>query len=272
MTAAKLTISNNNGWSYIFNLRDSVNHLTIRGGSENYTFLLEKEGYASQKLQFTGQQLLAATKEKPLVLRILTGTPVPQIMFFQPGPVTGKDAMISNLEPDKNFGDYRYFEATFMTEPLLTVMRSNRSLIFFDMSKLPKSAVIKKAVLKLMYDLPLPWDSTIFISGNATAVKPYGVLQRIIEPWEENTVTWNRQPKTSEVGQVFIQPFIKNSNAIEVDVTSLIVMTGTNTLPNNGMLFKLGSNERFKGFRFASSDYPDSLMRPRLSVQYTSTK
>ncbi len=272
MTSAKLTISNNNGWSYTFNLRDTVNHLTIRGGSEKYTFLLEKEGYTSQKLQFAGQQLLEATKEKPLVLKIPVGSPVTRIMFFQPGPALGKDAMISNLEPDKNFGDYKYFEATYMSESLLTVMRSTRSLIFFDLAKLPKSALIKKAVLKLTYDLPVPWDSTIFVLNSATAAKPYGLLQRIIEPWEENTVTWNKQPKTTEMGQVYIQPFIKNANFIEVDVTSLIVMTAANVLPNHGMLFKLSSNERFKGFRFASSDYPDSLMRPRLSIQYTSTK
>jgi hypothetical protein len=273
MTTAKLTISNNNDWKYTFTLTAAVNHLVIRGGSEKYTFLLEKEGYVAQQLTFTSQQLTAASNEKPLVLKILTGVPpVTQIMFFQPGPTTGKDAMISNIEPDKNFGDYKYFEATYMSEPMLTVMRSNRSLIFFDLSKLPKSAVIKKAVLNLKYDLPVPWDSTIFVSSNATTPKPYGVLQKIIEPWEENTVTWNKQPKTTETGQVFIQPFIKNSNVIEVDVTSLIAITATNTLPNCGLLFKLSSNEKFKGFRFASSDYPDSLMRPRLSVQYTSTK
>jgi hypothetical protein len=273
LTSARLTISNNNGWSYTFALRDTINHLIIRGGSDKYTFLLEKEGYASQKLLFTGQQLLESTKEKPLVLKIpFGGTPVTKVMFFQPGPSTGKDAMISNIEPDKNFGDHKYFEATYMSESQLTVMRSNRSLIFFDLAKLPATAVVSKAVLKLTYDLPVPWDSTIFVLSSATAVKPYGVLQRIVEPWEEKTVTWNKQPKTTEMGQVYIQPFNRNTNSIEVDVTSLIVMTSANVLPNHGMLFKLSSNGLFKGFRFASSDYPDSLMRPRLSIQYTSAK
>jgi hypothetical protein len=272
MTSAKLTISNNSGWSYTFNLRDSVNHLTIRGGSEKYTFRLEKEGYTAQNLQFTGQQLLEATREKPLVLKIPVASPVIKIMFFQPGPSTGKDAMISNTEPDMNYGTYKYFEATYMSESQLTVMRSRRSLIFFDLAKLPASAVVTKAVLKLTYDIPIPWDSTIFATTGTASVKPFGVLQRIIEPWEENAVTWNKQPKTTETGQVYIQPFIKNSNSIEVDVTSLIVTTSANVLPNHGMLFKLSSNDKFRGFRFASGDYPDSLMRPRLSIQYTSTK
>jgi hypothetical protein len=272
LTTAKLTISNNNGWIYTFNLAATVNHLIIRAESTNYTFLLEKEGYPSQKLLFSAQQLLAATKENPLVLKIPGGPVVTRILFLQPGPDLGKDAMISNLEPDKNFGAYKYFEATYMTEPMLTVIRTNRSLIFFDLNKLPKSAVIKKVILKLTYDLPVPWDSTIFVTGNATSPKPAGILQQIIEPWEENTVTWNNQPKTTEVNQVFIQPFIKNANFIEVDVTPLFVIPLANPLPNHGILFKLTANDRFKGFRFVSSDYPDSLMRPRLSIQYTSTK
>jgi hypothetical protein len=270
LTTAKLTISNNDGWTYSFNLTAAVNHLIIRGGSSNYTFLLEKEGYASQKLQFTAQQLLAATKYNPLVLKIPVGSAVTKILFLQPGPEKGKDAMISNTRPDLNFGTFRYFEASYLpSENVLTLMDMKRSLIFFDLSALPKPSVINKVILKLSYDVPLPWDSTIFFSST---IKPYGVIQQVIEPWEENQVTWNKQPKTTEVNQVFITPFIRNVNFIEVDITKLIVIPTANALPNHGLLFKLSSNEKFKGFRFASSDYPDSLMRPRLSIQYTSAK
>ena len=269
MTTARLTISNNNGWIYSFNLIAGVNHLIIRGGSENYTFGLEKEGYVSQKFQFTGKQLLAATKENPLVLKLPYQPVVTQILFLQPGPDGGKDAMISNIEPDKNFGTYQYFEATYMTaENALTVMRSRRSLLWFDMSTLPKSAIIKKVVLKLFYDVPIPWDSTIVVPANSV-VKPAGLLQQIVEPWEESKVTWNNQPKTTEVNQMTIVPFVRNVNYIEVDVTSLFVSTSATALPNYGMLFKLTPTEKFKGFRFASSDFTEASMRPKLSVQYT---
>ena len=51
----------------------------------------------------------------------------------------------------------------------------------------------------------------------------YGaVLQQIIEPWDEHKVTWNTQPKSIEMNQVFVYPFIKNSNFIDVDVTSSV--------------------------------------------------
>jgi hypothetical protein len=90
-----------------------------------------------------------------------------------------------------------------------------------------------------------------------------------VEPWEEMKVTWNTQPKTIEANQVYIPPFIRNCNFIEVDVTSLYVPVAEIAAPNYGMLFRLWPGERFPGFRFASSDYPEAYMRPQLTIYYT---
>jgi hypothetical protein len=270
ITTAKLTVSIPNGWHYTFKLEATVNHLVIRGGSDVYDFILEKEGYASQKMQFRAKELLSATKESPLILKIPWG-PQNRTLVLQPGPERGKDAMISNLEPDKNFGSHKYFEATFLSEQVLTVMRSNRSMIWFNPDSLPKSAVITKVMLGLRFDLPIPFDNTY-----VTDVLPLpgivwygGVLQQIVEPWEENKVTWNSQPKTIEANQVYIPPFIRNANFIEVDVTNLFVNASASALPNYGLLFRLWPTDNFPGFRFASSDYADPLMRPRLTIYYT---
>ncbi len=94
-------------------------------------------------------------------------------------------------------------------------------------------------------------------------------MQQIIEPWEEGKVTWNTQPKTIETGQVFVPPFIRNVNFIDVDVTRLIVPVTASALPNYGMLFRLWPVDKFPGFRFASSDYADAKMRPQLIITYT---
>ena len=271
ITTAKLTIVANDGWRYTFNLTASVNHLIIRGGSEYYTFILEKEGFQTQKLQFSGRQLAATTSENPLVLRIPWGTSQWQLLELQPGPDTGKDAMISNLDPDKNFGDHKYFETTFLSEPVLTVMRSNRSAIWFNLNALPKSALIQKVTLQLVFDLPVPFDTT-FITDTppSTGISWYGgVLQQIVEPWDEYRITWNNQPKTIEANQVYISPFIRSANFITVDVTRLFVPVNEVTAPNYGMLFKLWPTEKFPGFRFASGDYPDARMRPKLMIYYT---
>jgi hypothetical protein len=271
LTTAKLTVYANNGWHYSFKLEPAVNHLIIRGGSEIYYFVLEKEGYLPQKLQFTAKQLIETTKENPLVLKIPWDSNQWKTLVLQPGPEDGKDAMISNLDADKNFGGYKYFEATFISEPVLTVMRSNRSLIWFDRNSLPKSAIIRKVTLQLWYDLPVPFDP-IYINDTdpSTGLARYGgVLQQIIEPWEEDKVTWNTQPKTIEANQVFISPFNLNVNFITVDVTRLFVPVNEIAAPNYGMFFKLWPTEKFPGFRFASSDFPEATMRPKLTIYYT---
>jgi hypothetical protein len=271
ITNAKLTVFANNGWHYTFKLEAAVNHLVIRGGSDIYYFLLEKEGYLPQKLQFTSKQLIETTKENPLVLKIPWDSNQWKTLVLQPGPEDGKDAMISNLDADKNFGDYKYFEATYLSESVLTVMRSNRSLIWFNLNALPKSAIIKKVALQLWYDLPIPFDPVYLTDIDPTTglCRYGGVLQQIVEPWEENKVTWNTQPKTIMANQVLISPFNINANVITVDVTTLFVPVNDKNALNYGMLFKLWPVERFPGFRFASSDFSDATMRPKLTVYYT---
>ncbi|HEY5125150.1 MAG TPA: DNRLRE domain-containing protein, partial [Ignavibacteria bacterium] len=123
---------------------------------------------------------------------------------------------------------------------------------------------------QLFYDIPIPWDNNVFITEPVTSSLWYGgVLQQIVEPWEENKVTWNTQPKTIMANQVLISPFNINANVITVDVTTLFVPVNDKNALNYGMLFKLWPVERFPGFRFASSDFSDATMRPKLTVYYT---
>jgi len=270
-TEARLTITAKDGWHYTFNLFAGVNQITIRGGSDIYMFVLEKDGYLPQKFQFTANQLLERTKESPLYLKIPWDAVAYNTFVLQPGPEDGKDAMVSNLEPEKNFGGHKFFEATFMSEPVLTVMRLNRSLIEFRLPQTFAPVFIKKVILRLSYEVPVAWDSTIFAGTSATNFVG-GVLRQIVEPWEENGVTWNKTPKTIEANQVFIPPFIRNTNFIEVDVTRLFVQpanTDPAVYPNYGMLFKLVPEDKWPGFRFASSDHPNASLRPKLTVYYT---
>jgi len=270
-TEARLTITARDGWHYTFKLIAGINQITIRGGSDIYMFLLEKDGFMPQKFQFTASQLFERTKENPLYLKIPWDATAFKTFVLQPGPDEGKDAMISNLEPDKNFGGHNYFEATFLSEPILTVMRLNRSLIEFRLPQTFAPITIKKVILRLSFEVPLPWDSTIFIGTSASNFIG-GVLQQVVEPWEENGVTWNKMPKSVESNQVFIPPFIKNANFIDVDVTRMFVQpvnTDPAVYPNYGMLFKLMPENKWPGFRFASSDHPNIALRPKLTIYYT---
>jgi len=271
-TTARLTVFGPDNWHYTFRLESKVNHLAVRGGARVYLFLLEKEGFRSQKMEFRAAQLKATTYDDPLVLKIPGDSSQFRVLVLQPGPEKGKDAMITNLEPDKNFGDYKYFEATYLTEPILTVMRSNRSLIWFDLNELPESARIRKVTLQLFYEVPVAWDDMVTLYDTVTASDTWygGVLQQIIAPWEEDKVTWNNAPAVTTVNQVYIPPFIRNVNFIIVDVTRLFVPVNSVSVANYGMLFRLYPTEKYPGgFRFASSDYPVAGMRPKLRICYT---
>jgi len=272
-TEADLTVFAGDGWHYRFKLEPEVNHLVIRGGHTYYTLLLEKEGYMSQTFTVKASELTATTKDNPLKLKIPWDSGRWKILVLQPGPEEGKDAMISNLQPSLNFGDHKYFEATYISEPVLTVMRTNESLVSFNMNALPKSATIRKVMLTLWYDLPLPWDSTIFYPAGSAEYRWCGaVLQKITEPWEEYKVTWDNRPATTERGQVYISPFIRNANMLTLDVTSIYVPDPSSDVadtPGYGMLFRLWPDEWMPGFRFASSDYHAAEMRPKLTIYYT---
>jgi hypothetical protein len=71
MTQANLTIyADSCEWNNTFKLEAAVNRLIIRAGSANYRFLLEKDGYPPQEMQFSVEDLLATSKENPLILKI----------------------------------------------------------------------------------------------------------------------------------------------------------------------------------------------------------
>ena len=271
-TTAALSVYHPDGWHHDFKLEARVNRVVIRGGARAYKFIIEKEGFEPVKMEVPAEKLKETSRENPMIVRIGPGM---MVLRLQPGPENGKDAMISDLEPEKNFGKFPYFEATWKSDSMLTVMRERRSLIYFSPTGLPKSARIKKVILTLHYDRPIPWElDSLYLGPPISAdgtLRPMAVLQQIVEPWKEDGVTWKTQPKSIEANQVFVPPFAKDANFINIDVTGFWVPMQEIAAPNYGMMFKLLKNDAvyFPGFRFASSDFREPKMRPMLKIYYT---
>ncbi|HYW96328.1 MAG TPA: DNRLRE domain-containing protein [Bacteroidales bacterium] len=260
---ANLVVSARDGWLHTFHLESTVNKIIIKGGVEEYRFEVMKDGYSPAKYHFSENELRMTSETEPLILRI-GGAPMESVII-KPGPDKGKDALISDLEPTTNFGSSAYFEASFISEPVLTVMRTNRSLIWFDMNAVPKSAKIEKVMLTLYMKKPLSWDT--LYENTAWYV---AVFQQVIEPWDEYGVTWDNQPATTETNQVYVSPQPQlSSNARTYDITSLYNPMLESPLPMAGILFKLYPSPQFPGFRFASSDDHLPAMRPELKVYYS---
>ncbi len=273
LTEAKLMVFHPDGWRHSFRLLPQINRLVIRGGAEYYKFIVEKEGYKPVEMEVPARRLLATSKEDPLIVRFSAVNH--NVLRLQPDPDMGFDAMISNLEPEANFGKHPYFEATYMTDDSpLAVMRENWSLIQFSPTGLPKSAIIEKVNLTLFYEFLPPWDSIIYDSIyyiNAARDVKYnaGVLEQIIEPWQEHEVTWDNQPKTNPKVSVEVYPYstFAPASSITVDVTRMFL--NEFSFPSYGMMFKLPPDPWSPGFRFASSDSENPKLRPMLTIHYS---
>ena len=267
---AKIEVFTEEGWSYSFLLKATVNEIILRGGSNYYTILAYAEGYDPVKMIVSAKELMSTTKENPLLIKF--NYQALSKLVLRPGPDDGKDATITDLNPARNFGDDIFFEATFKSEPILTVMRTKNSLVQYSLNDIPKSAQIEKVMLRLFLTEIPQWDSTLYyLDASGTDFTWFGVvLQQVVEPWDEYKVCWNNQPKTIEANQVYVSPNIWSStNAVDVDVTTLFVPMQEIAAPNYGMMLKQYPSEQFPGLQFASSDYKIPEMRPELTVYYS---
>lgn len=269
MIPAQLTIMSPDGHLWEYKLEAKINMILVKPGYDYYHVIVENPQYPPYEREIRAYELKNSSPENPVIFNL--GEASYEVLEIQPGPENGKDAMITDLNANENFGDYQYFEASFLTEPVLTVMRTKWSLVHFDLSGLPKSARIKNVTLQLYFEQPL-WDSLYnselddFMVWNDSLV-----FQQIIEPWEEHEVNWENQPQTIEANQVIV-PYYSHlsSNMRTYNVTSLFVPKQEIAAPNHGFMFKHPdqSNPAPGGLQFASSDYPVKEMRPRLVVKY----
>lgn len=265
---AELLVYAPDGWSYYFQLEGGVNSIELRK-SETYEMVLYKAGYKEIRFYVSYEEIVASTVDQPYIIKLDEDV---FSLSIQPGPEEGKDAYLSDIEPDQNFGNHLYFESSYLSDSVLAVMRTTRSLMYFDLNQLPKSAMIQSVILTLHYDIPIPWEPDSlrnWMDKKCNCLWGGAALQQVIEPWEESEVTWNTQPQTTDMNLVMIYPFINNANFIDVDVTTLFNNASASPLGNFGFMMKLFPDENFPGFRFVSSDYPEEYMRPMLTVYYT---
>jgi len=295
-TDAKLTVIIDSVWRHSFKLEAKVNRVTVRDSHWEYVLVIYKEGFAPKKLVVSREELLKTSPENPLII----GLPVEDlhVLVIQPGPDEGKDAMISRSLLEDNFGKFPFFEATAVSPVSSDIQHKlTRSLIEFDLNQLPKSATIKRAILTLYYP-QYNNANTVYPDKYATGaqtgtdtlgpstVEYLAVLQRVISPWQEHEVTWEKQPETTTDDQVFIPRIYYITDAScncivppvseTVDVTKLLTPNTSGTM-HHGILLKLVKEENPEWLRFASSDYEmlstsnQELAKhwPKLEVYYT---
>ncbi|MBK9108857.1 MAG: DNRLRE domain-containing protein [Saprospiraceae bacterium] len=184
-----------------------------------------------------------------------------QQLILQPDPNAGHDAFLFELEPNTNFGDYTDFIAFYWT--FFGVEGKGSSLLKFDLSTLPQQIKITNATLSLSHN---EYSTNQGQAGNNACY-----LEKIVEPWNEHTVTWNSNPNSSFMHRKYLPAsHSENQNYSDIDITNFVQEWYHSPLTNHGFKIELVESSLYSSMKFCSSDHHIAAKRPKLIINYKS--
>jgi hypothetical protein len=180
---------------------------------------------------------------------------------LQPGGSEGKDAVVSKIVPQSNYGSLEDIHLYAWTQN--GTLNVNRALIDFDLSSIPAGASIDSASLSLYFN-----HSSAF--GDQHQGETSFIVQRIISDWDESTVTWSTQPQTSTTHQVRVEGASEPKQDFpELDLTSLMQDYSDDQENSFGLMLRLENEDPYTMLLLASSENPDENVRPSIEVYYS---
>ncbi|MBI2257941.1 MAG: DNRLRE domain-containing protein [Flavobacteriia bacterium] len=140
-----------------------------------------------------------------------------------------------------------------------------RSAIDFNWSLIPENATVSNATLKLYANNgdggSQEFHSTLSGSNES-------ILERIISPWSENTISGINQPITTSTNSVNIPSTTSENDDIIINVTSLVNDILQNQNEGHGFLLKLLTEQNYRRLGFCSSDNSDPNKWPEISITF----
>lgn len=181
---------------------------------------------------------------------------------FQPDSTCGKDAFAWTLLPNNAYPNHPDFIATMWTNN--GNPSGTRQFVDFDLAVMPPGVTVQSAVLEL-YHYPSPNNT-----GHSNLSGPADCwLQRVTQPWQENTLTWNNQPATTTQNQLNIPAPTSLTQNYSLNVTQLVQDYLNNPSASFGFMLRLQNESYYRSLLFASSDNVNLQLRPKLTVVYT---
>jgi hypothetical protein len=174
---------------------------------------------------------------------------------LQPDSDEGKDAYVVEGYPEENSGGDTGLVSGYLPD---FGSRRHRTYLEFDLSPnpLPAGALITKTTLAL-YKYP---DST-------GATMNLGVY-KVLNSWEESSITWNNQPSFSAQAEDSII-FVDTETWIYWHIDNLVQGWLDGSIGNYGVVLKVTDEATSdKSTIFISSDHPDDSIRPKLEIDY----
>ena len=182
-----------------------------------------------------------------------------QTITLRPNASNGKDAWVVTNQSNTNYGSTPNYAAISWSSGGTF---HSRSLLSFDLSAIPATAIILDAKLSLYSNTTS--DHSQLHSGSNSCY-----LERITSSWNESTVTWNNQPATTTVNRVTLPASTSSTqNYLDINVTNLVTDMVNNPTTSDGFMLKLATEAVFRSLIFASSDHSDSTRRPKLEITY----
>lgn len=184
---------------------------------------------------------------------------------LKPGPGTGKDARIWS---HPNFSNTNLGNSTAQDANAWTwqgTAGNIRAIVDFDLSFIPPSSVIQSAELTFFKR-----TQTVFPFGHSQLNGPNDMwLRRVTAPWGENTVTWNNQPATTTLNELYLPPDTNPNMDYVMNVTQLCQDYIDNPSTSFGFMNRLVTESFYRAVTLCSSDHPDSTLWPELTICYS---
>lgn len=183
------------------------------------------------------------------------------VLSLQPDAASGKDAVVSYLVPDNNYGTLEDIFLYAWTQG--GVLNMSRSFLDFDLSIIPPEARIDSAYISLFFNYTSGY-------GDEHSGETNFIIRRLLSDWDESSITWNTQPSATPVNQVSVDgassPY---QDFPEIDITALIQDYTADPDNSYGLLFRLVDEAAYRRLIFSSSDHPIQTVRPKLDIYYT---
>ena len=149
-----------------------------------------------------------------------------------------------------------------------------RSLLDFDLSSIPSTAVVTDARLNLYSPNPQNTAtdkhySYLSTGSNSTYKSNASYLKRIVTPWDENHVTWNTQPQTISLNQISLnQSSSYLQDYLNIDIKNTLQDMVHKPDSAYGLMLMLQNETTYARMTFTSSDYSNVSIQPHLTVKY----
>lgn len=232
----------------------------------NYGFMLRMKDELNfyKSVLFTSSDHIETALRPKLEISYLSDSV--DCITIKPGSDTGKDAFIWDVNPNNNYGDSHEFTITAWTNSNIPALR--RCFIDFDFSELPSEAIIVDATLSLYND-----STSLSTNGEHSQLSGSNemLVQRVVDPWNEEEINWNNQPGFSVQNEVLVPASKSPHQDYSIDVTSLVCDMIEFSKSSFGFKLKLQTEEYYRSLIFASSNHIESALHPQLRICFINT-